>query len=89
MDLFFEENEISKIMGSLLVGCCLELGLPAESVPSLLVEFLIVRTQHYRIHVKNLAQAKMHARLLELVARRPDGRVFGQSWPSSAVCETK
>jgi ubiquinone/menaquinone biosynthesis C-methylase UbiE len=66
MAVFLGDTEFAGIARRVIATACERLEIAPELVPSLLVEFLLVRTHFY---AENLAQRRVHLQLLQMLAQ--------------------
>src|SRR5439155_9758144 len=61
--LFFNKTEFARIARKLILQACERLKVTPGLIPSLLLEFLVLRVHYYR--TKSVVQHRVHLRLLE------------------------
>jgi len=72
---FFSNSGFARIVRDLILHACERLGVSSDLIPSLLLEFLILRTHYYSL--KSVVQRRVHLRLLELYIQKKSS-IFGE-----------
>lgn len=72
---FFSNSGFARIVRELILHACEQLGVSSDLIPSLLLEFLILRTHYYSL--KSVVQRRVHLRLLELYTQKKFS-IFGE-----------
>ncbi len=62
--IFFSDKRFARTVRELILHACERLKVQPELIPSLLVEFLLIRTHYYR--ERSVVQRRLHLRLLQL-----------------------
>jgi len=73
--VFLGDTGFARTVRKLILHACERLKVQPELIPSLLVEFLLVRTHYYR--TKSVVQRRVHLRLLQICLER-NCSVFGR-----------
>jgi ubiquinone/menaquinone biosynthesis C-methylase UbiE len=73
--VFLSDVGLGRIAQQLILQVCDRMKIPPESIPALLVEYLLVRTHYYR--AKSARQRQIHLQLLQLCIEQ-DCLVFGR-----------
>ncbi len=80
-NIFFERTGFGEIVRNLLVDASQQLALREDLIPSLLVEFLLIRVQYY--HAFKSREAQIHTELLRFCVSQEARPVIGGFWPGA------